>query len=385
MYMKNLLFYYASEISPSLGGVERVVSLLYYELSQRGYHIFTIYGKKIGAKDAIPEQYLLPDSGGRKLYTGSNIEYIQQFIREKHIDVVLNFAAVFNKCSLCLVKACIETGIPFISVLHNTLELPLWNIPIIKFLMEYSFPRFIFRKLISIIHRVPFYKGAYYMYKNSVCTVVLAPCYVEEYKEIVTGKPNNLIYIYNPLSIPPEVGQRWENRQPIVLFVGRLERQKAIHKLIKIWKKLDKRSWKLFIIGSGSQEQCLKKLTHDLRVSDTVLFMGHCSPLPYYKIAKIFCMTSIYEGYPMTLIECQSYGVVPVIYGSFPAAYDLIESGKNGIVAPAFKEEKYLDALHQLMNDDKKLQQMSVQCQKDSERYSVDRIMQQWTSLIERV
>ena len=383
--MKNLLFYYTCDISPTSGGVQRVVALQCYELSQRGYHIFTVYGKKTGAKDLIPEQYQLPDSDEKRLYTVANIAYIRKFVLEKRIDIVLNFAAVFNKSSLCLVEACSEVGTPIISVLHNTLELPLWNMPIVKALMEYPFARAIFRKLISIIHKNPCYKGACYIYKHAAFTVVLAPCYVKEFKAIVTKNPKNITYIYNPLSLPPATELSWIDKQQIALFVGRLERPKAIDKLIKIWKKLNKQSWKLFIIGSGSQEQYLKGLVKKYNLTDSIVFMGYCSPIPYYRVAKIFCLTSIYEGYPMTLIECQSYGVVPVIYDSFASACDVIETGKNGVVVPAFREDKYIEALNQLMDNDDKLQQMSVQCRMEAERYSVSPIIDQWVSLIENI
>ena len=195
--MKNLLFYYTRDISPTLGGVERVVALQYYELAQRDYHVYTIYGKRTCAEDPIPEQYQLPDSDEKKLNTAANIAYIRNFILEKHIDLALNFAAILNKSSLCLIEACSEMGTPVISVLHNTLELPLWNMPIIKTLMEFRFARVIFRKLISIVHKIPFYKGAYYIYKRSKATVVLSPCYVKEFKEIVTKNPKHITYIYN--------------------------------------------------------------------------------------------------------------------------------------------------------------------------------------------
>lgn len=382
--MKNLLFYYTCNISATSGGVQRVVALQFYELSKKGYHIFTVYGKKTDAEDLIPEQYQLPDSNEKSFYTIANITYIHKFIVEKHIDVALNFAAVLSKSSLCLVEACKEARIPVISVLHNTLELPLWNIPIIKTLMKHYFARIIFRKLISTVHRNPFYKGARYIYNHAEATVVLSPCYIKEFKEIVIKKPKNISYIYNPLSLPPATDLNWKDKQQIALFVGRLERQKAIDKLIRIWKNLDKRSWKLFIVGSGSQEHYLKDLANKLNLMDSIVFVGHCSPIPYYKLAKVFCLTSIYEGYPMTLIECQAYGVVPIIYDSFASAHDVIETGKNGIVVPAFKERKYIDALHQLINDDDKLRKMSSMCQIEAERYSVDRIMDKWESIIKK-
>ena len=50
-------------------------------------------------------------------------------------------------------------------------------------------------------------------------------------------------------------------------------------------------------------------------------------------------MTSIYEGFPMTLLECQSFGVVPLLYNSFSAAVDIIDDGINGYLISPYKKK----------------------------------------------
>lgn len=379
--MINILFYFPSEICSSLGGVERVVSLQYYELTQRGYVVFTLYGKMNHDEDSIPNQYRLPVSDC--LSAKENIIYIEHFIKEKSIRIAFNFAAVFNKSSICVVEACKKVGVPIISVLHNTLEFPLWNIPVVKHMMKYTYARRLFVRLWGVIQRLPFYKGGRYIYKNAAATVVLAPCYLDEYKKMIYRKATNVYHICNPLPIPVEKVDR-KKKQNIALFVGRLEKQKSVDKLIRAWAKLNMKTWKLYIIGSGSQEKYLKRLAQELGIEGEIIFESHQSPIPYYRRAKLFCLTSIYEGYPMTLIECQAYGVVPIIYNSFPAAYEIVKTGYNGMLIPAFKEDEYVQGLKQLMNSDKQLDQMSRECYKEVDKYLVDRIMEQWIELINR-
>lgn len=55
-------------------------------------------------------------------------------------------------------------------------------------------------------------------------------------------------------------------------------------------------------------------------------------------------MTSIYEGFPMTLLECQSFGVVPLLYNSFSAAVDIIDDGINGYLISPYKKKNTLKA-----------------------------------------
>lgn len=53
-------------------------------------------------------------------------------------------------------------------------------------------------------------------------------------------------------------------------------------------------------------------------------------------MASILCMTSTIEGLPMVLLEVMAAGCVPIVYGSFAAAEDVITNGENGYVVEPF-------------------------------------------------
>lgn len=208
--MKNLLFYFISEISPSSGGVERVVSMQYQKLSERGYQIYTIYSIKQNYTDSIPGQYQLPVPDC--LHAKENIQFIQNFIQDNNISLVLNFAALFNKGSVCVVEACKAARVPVISVIHNTLEYLLWKLPLVRNLMKLSVSKGVLHGLLKVVHRLPFYKGGLYLYKNAAATVVLSPCYIDEYKSIITRIATNLYSIYNPSPIKRLEKLEWDEK-----------------------------------------------------------------------------------------------------------------------------------------------------------------------------
>jgi glycosyltransferase involved in cell wall biosynthesis len=60
-----------------------------------------------------------------------------------------------------------------------------------------------------------------------------------------------------------------------------------------------------------------------------VNFEGYRNPQPFYKRASIFVMTSANEGFPMTLIEAQQNGCVPVVMNSFSALREIIQNNIN--------------------------------------------------------
>ena len=67
---------------------------------------------------------------------------------------------------------------------------------------------------------------------------------------------------------------------------------------------------------------------------------GFKRPDNYYKRASILLLTSEFEGFPLVLAESMSFGVIPVVYGSFSAIYDIIENNKDGIICDYNVEDK---------------------------------------------
>ena len=72
----------------------------------------------------------------------------------------------------------------------------------------------------------------------------------------------------------------------------------------------------------------------------------------------VLAMPTFFEGLPMSLLECMSYGVVPVItpVGSIPT---VVTEGQNGILIKAEYAESIVDAITYLHTHRDKLEQMS--------------------------
>ena len=93
--------------------------------------------------------------------------------------------------------------------------------------------------------------------------------------------------------------------------------------------------------------------------------------------SKCFLMTSACEGFPMTLLEAQQCGCVPILYDSFASAKDVVTDGENGILIENRDKEAYVTALKKLMKDDALRNRMSEACIKLTERFSVENIAAQ--------
>lgn len=377
----KLLFFFTQQIAPNAGGVERIVTCMYEELSKRGFDITTLYLKPFQSQKAIPNQIQLPSIDGS---TFENEEYIKNILKTNYFNIAFNFGAIFNRSSDAFMKACYSENLPIISVYHNTLDWILWLNKYSMRLMRNKISREIVRKIYSIYQKFPFINNARYYSKKSAASVVLASCYKQEYLKLIDSSPHHLTAIYNPqaMSVASEKIS-WTDKLNEVLFVGRLEEQKNVAELIRIWSSINPQGWKLNIIGDGSQQSMLETLIDDLDLNDSVVLFGHQdNPQEFYSHAKIFVMTSKYEGFPMTLIECQSFGCVPIIYDSYPAAKEIVENGVNGFLIPFRQKRVFADRLIRLISDKILLQNLSSNSIRKAERFKPDIIMDEWVNLI---
>jgi glycosyltransferase EpsF len=105
----------------------------------------------------------------------------------------------------------------------------------------------------------------------------------------------------------------------VVGHVGRFYPQKNHVFLIDVFFELHKRSSnaKLLLLGDGPLQEPIKQKICSLGLNDSVVFAGiHNNPVPFYSAMDVFCLPSLWEGLPMTLVEAQYNGLPCVISDS---------------------------------------------------------------------
>ena len=170
------------------------------------------------------------------------------------------------------------------------------------------------------------------------------------------------------------------DKENIVLFVGRLNvPQKRVDLLLQIWKKLHGEipDWKFWVLGDGEEKKKMEKFCqkHEL---DRVTFFGKVNPDDYYKRAKIFHMTSAYEGFGNVLVEAQSFGCVPVVFNSYAAAQDIVIHNDNGILVTPFNIDKYVEETKDLMMNCTKLSQLAFNGYEHITKFSFEESYKKW-------
>jgi glycosyltransferase involved in cell wall biosynthesis len=180
-------------------------------------------------------------------------------------------------------------------------------------------------------------------------------------------------------------GEEVKAKEKIVLIVARIdEDSKRITMALKVWRRVEKdgsgTDWKLFIVGSGDDERYCQRLARKWNLQN-VVFTGRQDPIPYYRKASVFMMTSAHEGFPMTLGEAQQMGVVPIAFGSFAAVYDIIEHNHNGLIIPDKNIGEYAKQLKNLMLGSSKRQRLAENAIKSCQKLSIDTFIEKWVAL----
>jgi glycosyltransferase involved in cell wall biosynthesis len=106
---------------------------------------------------------------------------------------------------------------------------------------------------------------------------------------------------------------------------------------------------------------------------------------PFYDEAAILCMTSSFEGWPMSVAEAQANGVVPVMFDSFDGAREMVSSPDEGVLVTPYDEEAYAISLTQLALDDSWRRQMQDGVIRKAKSYSTDRTGKKWIQMLKKL
>lgn len=126
------------------------------------------------------------------------------------------------------------------------------------------------------------------------------------------------------------------DQPPVVLGVGRLQRQKDFTTLIRAFARLTPhRDWRLVILGDGGSRAGLETLVDELDLKDRIDLPGFApNPYPYMKAAQLFVLSSAWEGSPNALTEAMALGT-PVVATDCPSGPDeLLDGGRLGPLVP---------------------------------------------------
>ena len=193
--------------------------------------------------------------------------------------------------------------------------------------------------------------------------IALTRTEVEQYKKM--GVDEDKIEIvsngldlseYSNLPAKGEFRRKYSIRdnEKMVLYVGRLHKNKGIDLLVKAFADLSKKlnNVRLVLVGPDDGYQSVfEELVHNLKVNDKVLFTGFVSneeKMAAFVDADVF-VTPSFSGFPVTFLEACACGM-PIITTNNGDELDWIE-GKVGYVVE-YDKDHLRDAIFRILSDE---------------------------------
>lgn len=386
----NICLFSASTIKPHRGGVADYTYWAARALTERGHHVLCITtSAEACAPDVAGTLEVLPATAPDLL------ERVTALLRQHSVSVLWMQTLQPANVALCR-SACDAVGAKLACHLHLNLTSVMEGYTDCLAGDWYECCRG--RHLGGFLYALLRYPWCYwrrvrserrrfrFIYEQADALILLSDRFKKDFYR-VTGlkEAPKLRAVSNPLLIVPDYPL--PEKQNEVLYVGRLPWQhKRVDRLLRAWHLVEKEfpGWKLTIVGEGAAQKRYEELANELGLS-RVSFEGKQDPTLYYAHARIFCMTSTFEGFGLVLTEAQAAGCVPVVFESYASVRDIIDDGANGCLVKPFDIKAYAETLSRLMSDDAKLNTMAQAAQRSVARFSPELTLVRVEELFEQL
>jgi len=230
----------------------------------------------------------------------------------------------------------------------------------------------------------------------------------------VMRNPCDIEHLLSLAHEPIEAHYRKLFERKVIIHVGQFRKQKGQWYLIRAFKKILETmpDIRLVFLGDGELQSYAETLVNDLGIKDKVYFLGYqMNPLKFMSRATVFAFPSLWEGYPVALVEaliCK----VPIISADcksgprellapdtdFSHVAKGIERGQFGILIPPFdgefkdanapltKQELMLaEALLMLLQDDSLQEHYKRLGHQRAEVFGTDHVVEEWMNIFKNL
>lgn len=172
--------------------------------------------------------------------------------------------------------------------------------------------------------------------------------------------------------------------RPFVACAGRLVRQKNHTLLLRAFALFLEThpGYELRIFGDGSLGDELADLAASLGVDQSVRLMGFRDDVHEQMAdARMFVLSSDYEGMPNALLEAMTMGL-PCISTDYPAAREVLGDGRDGLLVPTGDVTALAKAMGRVADDEGLRRRLSEGALSRSRDFSPDVVIPLWEAVL---
>lgn len=319
----------------SYGGIERTFVTLAREFERRG--VTTVFALLRDSQTPYPEE-LSSSMWVQDLHTRSKLDGIRKvarFVRRERPDVIIT-AKDHGAQVVLLSRLLFRWRAPVYVTVTN-----MWS-QVIRRPLQRRMVRWLYPKADGIVA----VSGGV---KSDLCNTF--------------GLPRSAVrVIFNPVVLracagdqpatPPHPWFEQGEQVPLILGIGRLERQKDFSTLIRAFTRVRAaRRSRLMILGEGSQRSLLESLIEELGLMEDVALPGQVPDVaPYLRLASLFVLSSRWEGFGIVIAEALAAGIPVVATDCRSGPAEILENGKHGELVPVGDEAALAAAIERALD-----------------------------------
>ena len=377
-----------------IGGVEKVFSNMANEFIKRGYEVSVVFsdnkeGKPYFELDERVQCYNLKhlvidekkyDIPDKKFPLSSKIlrEIIRPFNKNYAREMKENFLGNIIADNL---KRVLDKEKPDLIISHRALTTKYLmvdaktNIPVIS--MFHDDPKDILETATTQVKK---------SLENSAYVQVLLPYGVEYVKKFCSKA--NVIIIPNVIrQFNEKVDIKLKENYKIIDIARLSKRQKQQHLLVKAFLLLNKDfgNWKLELWGPTEDKNYCTEIEHIIKknnLEERIELCGATNNVEgVMRGADIFCMPSMYEGFPISLGEAMSIGLPVIGIKECLAVNDLIKDKETGLLCHNNPED-IANKLKMLMSNVELRRKLGTAAHSEMKQYDSNEVWDRWDKLI---
>ena len=172
-----------------------------------------------------------------------------------------------------------------------------------------------------------------------------------------------------------------------VLILARLVFQKGIVPFLKHWVGVQNKhpDWELCIVGDGPEKEKLEQEKAEYGLQTVHIYPYTIHPATEYLESSIFLLPSVFEGWPLVVIESMSYGVPVIAYDCLCGPSEIIQDGVDGFITKYQDPQEMIEKVNCLIEHPDVRIEMGKRARINIQRFNMDDIMGRWIGLFNRL
>lgn len=377
---------FTDSYSPIISGVTVSIKVLETELRKLGHEVYIITNDH---DQAVEDEFVirirglrLPMKGLEEYRIGKVTRKKVQMVEKYNFDVIhCHTEFTVGRLGRCVAR---KYNIPLVHTYHTMYE------EYVHFVSK-TFARSLrfiskkyFRSFASSANTVIFPtkkvqdRFLEYGYKKD-SVIIPTGIYLEKYRRI-NFKKSDFIDI--------KLKSGFNKDDFVILFLGRVSREKSLGDLIRNFAKINRENVKLFIVGGGPDENHFRDLVKKMGLEDKVVFSGMVkqAEVPiYYQIGDLFVNFSMTETQGLTYCEALASGC-PLLVKYDKNLDGVVENGFNGYTFNT--DEEFLKTFNFLYENPIILDELKTKTSLGVEQFSAQtyglRVLELYKSLVKK-